>query len=119
MAESPLLLLGGAAATLLKVCQPFFYVPGGASIAVTLNWLHALKDEMLVSSVLIIITRRVPVQWAVERDEIPYPNKVHDTTLRPILNITIKSTIVVRRDNSRIKIGCKHCNCDDAKFFLI
>ena len=26
-------------------------------------------------------TRRVPVQRAVERDEIPYPNKVHDTTL--------------------------------------
>ena len=32
---------------------------------------------------------------AVERDEIPYPYKVHDTTLRPLLNITIKSTIVV------------------------
>ena len=43
-----------------------------------------------------IITRRVPVQRAVERDEIPYPYKVHDTTLRPLLNITIKSTIVVR-----------------------
>ena len=28
-------------------------------------------------------TRRVPVQRAVERDEIPYPYKVHDTTLRP------------------------------------
>ena len=36
------------------------------------------------------------VQRAVERDEIRYPYKVHDTTLRPILNITIKSTIVVR-----------------------
>ena len=35
-------------------------------------------------------------QRAVERDEIPYPYKVHDTTLRPLLNITIKSTIVVR-----------------------
>ena len=23
------------------------------------------------------------------------------------------------RDNSRIKIACKHCNCGDAKFFLI
>ena len=42
------------------------------------------------------ITRRVPVQRAVERDEIPYPYKVHDTTLHPLLNITIKSTIVVR-----------------------
>ena len=40
-------------------------------------------------------TRREPVQRAVERDEIPYPYKVHDTTLRPLLNITIKSTIVV------------------------
>ena len=29
----------------------------------------------------IIITRRVPVQRAVELDEIPYPYKVHDTTL--------------------------------------
>ena len=28
-----------------------------------------------------IITRQVPVQRAVERDEIPYPYKVHDTTL--------------------------------------
>ena len=36
------------------------------------------------------ITRRVPVQRAVERDEIPYPFKVHDTTLHPLLNITIK-----------------------------
>ena len=41
------------------------------------------------------ITRRVPVQRAVEWDEIPYPYKVRDTTLRPLLNITIKSTIVV------------------------
>ena len=29
-------------------------------------------------------TRGVPVQRAVERDEIPYPYKVHDTTLRAI-----------------------------------
>ena len=29
----------------------------------------------------ILVTRRVPVQRAVERDEIPYPYKVHDTTL--------------------------------------
>ena len=29
----------------------------------------------------IILTRRVPVQRAVERNEIPYPYKVHDTTL--------------------------------------
>ena len=47
-------------------------------------------------SIYICNTRRVPVQRAVERDEIPYPYKVHDTTLRPLLNITIKSTIVVR-----------------------
>ena len=44
----------------------------------------------------IVQTRRKPVQRAVERDEIPYPYKVHDTTMRPLLNITIKSTIVVR-----------------------
>ena len=47
-------------------------------------------------SLHIIYTGRVPVQRAIERDEIPYPYKVHDTTLRPLLNITIKSTIVVR-----------------------
>ena len=35
----------------------------------------------------IVVTRRVPVQRAVERDEIPYPYKVHDATLRPLLNI--------------------------------
>ena len=46
--------------------------------------------------VCIIVTRRVPVQRAVERDKLPYPYKVHDTTLHPLLNITIKSTIVVR-----------------------
>ena len=38
----------------------------------------------------------MPVQRAVERVEIPYPYKVHDTTLRPLLNITIQSTIFVR-----------------------
>ena len=37
----------------------------------------------------------MPVQQAVERDETPYPYTVHDTTLRPLLNITIKSSIVV------------------------
>ena len=71
------------------------------------------------------------VQRAVERDEIPYPYKVHDTTLHPLLNITIKSTIVVRSRSrscgggdicgttpARIKIACKHCNCGDAKFFF-
>ena len=47
-------------------------------------------------TIIIIRTRRVPAKRAVERDEIPYPYKVHDTTLRPILDITIKSTIVVR-----------------------
>ena len=29
----------------------------------------------------VVNTRRMPVQRAVERDEIPYPYKVHDTTL--------------------------------------
>ena len=48
------------------------------------------------AAAIIVKTRRVPVQRAVERDEIPYPYKVHDTTLRPLLHITIKSTIVVR-----------------------
>ena len=29
----------------------------------------------------LVYTRRVPIQRAVDRDEIPYPYKVHDTTL--------------------------------------
>ena len=35
----------------------------------------------------IIGTRRVPVQRAVESDENTLPVKVHDATLRPLLNI--------------------------------
>ena len=50
----------------------------------------------------IVITRRVPVQRADEREEIPYPYKVHDTTLRPLLNITIKSTIVTVRGRAAV-----------------
>ena len=30
---------------------------------------------------------RMPVQRPVERDAIPYPYRVHDTTLRPLYNI--------------------------------
>ena len=40
----------------------------------------------------------MPVQRAVERDEIPYP------------------CVAVR---GRAAVACKHCNCGDAKFFLI
>ena len=36
---------------------------------------------------IIVDTRRVPVQQAVERDEIPYMYKVHGATLRLLLNI--------------------------------
>ena len=50
----------------------------------------------------IVYTRRVPVQRAVERDEIPYPYKVHDTTLRPILNITIQKHNYIANYISRI-----------------
>ena len=57
---------------------------------------HTLYIAEPCAFLVLICTRRVPVQRAVERDEIPYPYKVHDTTLRPLLNITIKSTIVVR-----------------------
>ena len=60
-----------------------------------------------------IDTRRVPVQSAVERDEIPYPYKVHDTTLRSLLNITIKSTIVVR-SRSRSCSGGNICGTTHA-----
>ena len=45
----------------------------------------------LHTSPIVVMTMRVPVQRAVERDEIPCPYKVNDTTLRPLLNITIKS----------------------------
>ena len=62
----------------------------------------------------IIITRRVPVQRAVERDEIPYPYNVHDTTLRLLLTITIKSTIVVR-NRSRSCGGGDICGTTSAK----
>ena len=44
----------------------------------------AISSGTALSNLLLIIieiTRRVPVQRAVERDEIPYPYKVHDTTL--------------------------------------
>ena len=50
----------------------------------------------------IIITRRMPVQRAVERDEIPYPYKVYDTTLRPLLNITIQKHNYIANYMSRI-----------------
>ena len=59
-------------------------------------------------------TRRVPVQRAVERDEILYPYKVHDTTLRPLLNITIKSTIYVVRSRSRSCSGGDICGTTPA-----
>ena len=49
-----------------------------------------------------LYTRRVPVQRAVERDEIPYPYKVHDTTLRPLLNITIQKHNYIANYISRI-----------------
>ena len=59
--------------------------------------LNQLKPQYVVGlTARTMNTRRMPVQRAVERDEIPYPYKVHDMTLRPLLNITIKSTIVVR-----------------------
>ena len=58
-------------------------------------------------------TRQVRVQQAVEWDEIPYPYKVHDTTLRPLLNITIKSTIVVR-SRSRSCSGSDICGTTPA-----
>ena len=53
------------------------------------------------------------VQRVIERDEIPYPYKVHDTTLRPLLNITIKSTIVVR-SSSRSCSGGDICGTTPA-----
>ena len=49
-----------------------------------------------------LTSRRVPVQRAVERDEIPYPYKVHDTMLRPLLNITIQKHNYIANYISRI-----------------
>ena len=48
-----------------------------------------IKTKMMMMSTMklvmkIVVTRRVPVQRAVERDEIPYP---YDATMRPLLNI--------------------------------
>ena len=54
------------------------------------------KHFKFAHSRLLALIRRVPFQRAVERDEIPYPYKVHDTTLCPLLNITIQLIIVVR-----------------------
>ena len=51
---------------------------------------------------LVVLTRRVPVQRAVEWDEIPYPYKVHDTALRPLLNITIQKHNYIANYISRI-----------------
>ena len=51
---------------------------------------------------LLVDTRRVPVQRAIERDEIPYPYKVHDTTLHPLLNITIQKHNYIANYISRI-----------------
>ena len=47
---------------------------------------HTNKTERKICTPT-VYTRRVPDQRAVERDEIPYPYKVHDATLRPLLNI--------------------------------
>ena len=49
-------------------------------IAMTITESITTKNS---TTTIIIITRRMPVQRAVERDEIPYPYKAHDTTLRP------------------------------------
>ena len=64
--------------------------------------LSLLSFLLIFTSMLIIITRQVPVQRAVERDEIPYPYKVHDTTLRPLLNITIQKHNYIANYISRI-----------------
>ena len=69
---------------------------------------HCLRE-----CVYIVITRRASVQRAVEWDEIPYPYNVHDTTLRPLLNITIKSSIVVR-SRSRSCGGSDICGTNPA-----
>ena len=69
------------------------------SAAVTVEWPATLR---CVETTAVILTRRVPVQRAVERDEIPYPYKVHDTTLRPLLNITIQKHNYIANYISRI-----------------
>ena len=61
-----------------------------------------LSTCLLLLLLVVVLTRRVPVQRAVERDEIPYPYKVHDTTLRPLLNITIQKHNLLLTYISRI-----------------
>ena len=54
----------------------------GLQIGLGMDLIKILQSKFSSAGHL-IITRRVPIQRAVERDEIPYPYKVHDTMLRP------------------------------------
>ena len=74
------------------------------------SYMCGINCQMIVC---IIVTRRVPVQRAVERDEIPYPYKVHDTTLHPLLNITrqvTRATHVRNRICPRVELILKNHN---------
>ena len=48
----------------------------------------SVKTHLHTSPIVVVkILTEHAVQRVVERDEIPYPYKVHDATLRPLLNI--------------------------------
>ena len=70
----------------------------------------SLMSEVYIRFTKIIITRRVPVQRAVERYEIPYPYKVHDTTLLPLLNVTIQKHNYIANYISRIYLKVSFVN---------
>ena len=78
-------------------------------LGLSINEMIATGTKKLPSH--LVITRRVPVQRAVERDEIPYPYKVHDTTLRPLSTYTFESHFF--RTGHRIAPKfCKHVRID-------
>ena len=85
----------------MKCIKPLV-TSGYLELKIMVILLYALSMHYNVIYVILGNTRRVPVQRAVERDEIPYPYKVHDTTLRPLLNITIQKHIYIANYISRI-----------------
>ena len=74
------------------------------------------KDICEVASI-VVKTRRVPVQRAVERDEIPYPYKVHDMTLRPLYTGSrFRSHLELEVNNVTFGVEMRSCGQNLVKF---